>query len=92
MARVPQNRSRKIVHTCPICGKKSVPHGGSMEEATQDLIDNGWSWTSALDGGRWHLVCQSHRDPGEPQTLYVDVHQSYDDREQYDPEEHKQHA
>ncbi|MCS3642463.1 hypothetical protein GGP70_003167, partial [Salinibacter ruber] len=30
--------------------------------------------------------------PGEPQTLYVDVHQSYDDRKQYDPEEHRQHA
>jgi hypothetical protein len=70
MARVPQNRQTRVVHECPICGRESPPHEGSAEEATEHLVNMGWSWTSRLDGGAWHLVCQLHRNPGEPRTLY----------------------
>lgn len=73
MARVPQNRTSRIVHTCPICGKESIPHDGAASEATQHLIDGGWSWTSRIPGGEWHLVCQRHRAPGKTRTLWKDT-------------------
>lgn len=73
MARVPQNRESRIVHTCPICGKESVPFDGDKSEATKLLLENGWSWTSRIPGGEWHLVCQLHRSHEGQRTLWKDT-------------------
>jgi hypothetical protein len=86
MPRTVQNRKILIVHECPICGRKKYIQETTANRASKILEENGWSFTSQLSGGRWHLVCPLHRKASEPQTLYIDKTQP--EEAKYRPEFH----
>jgi hypothetical protein len=88
MPRTAQNRRTLIVHECPICGRKEQIEKITANQASKLLVENGWSFTSQLDGGRWHLVCPLHRKASEPQTLYIDKTQPEEACVKYKPQFH----
>lgn len=73
MPRSPKNRDVLIRHVCPVCGRTEKQEG-SAQQATSDLVENGWQWTTKItDGKGWHLACPKHyRSPGS-RTILVDA-------------------